>query len=607
MQEAPHFPSGFRAPKFNSHKIHCFLGQLGWLHPHGGCATPRGCCTFCGSVGKGHPATLLPLGSFCRSQGFDGDHELRTSLLGGQTCWAQDPHHGHPTPSIQAPSGKDGTWSFVRIEEDFKVALLDRLPDSAKASLRSLGQEWDCLSSCETFVWWHVLNPTSSVFFCVSSFHCAFLFGVVSYLTFVATTAHCALGRSATYLATTWLWPRLILGIFEVAREWGAQGEEGPKGGLPEISRFFFFSTRLHQFFSFWGLSWLFLNSLESWVDSRWEVVRGGAQFLVSTRWNTRSRRKQVAAHTWVVGMAHPMEFIGGLRFRGIVGESVSVYITTNTLCTAFWVPSRAIHTIRCSQHPESFVFILDWKDLMMDSAVDLVEEHVDLDGSQFSGILCVFHNGCVSFEIRKSMFVSFTIIGSWLSSWSAMDFSILSRSSSNVERFAFMSRTCLRTVCHMSHVMSVNRSSRSLTRLFNIEIFSVFRWSCWVYIYLNRSSVHSEELDSSQKELTSISWEWDVFLPSCVLSDRPDLSRIGFRVYWFDWKLPDSCPTFGRWVCSKPNSLFHSCFKGISDGDGGDKYTFTYKTSPVFILTTFGIQYSGSVFWKMITVDRIW
>ena len=30
-----------------------------------------------------------------------------------------------------------------------------------------------------------------------------------------------------------------------------------------------------------------------------------------------------------------------------------------NILCTAFWVPSRAIHTIQCFQHPESFVLIL--------------------------------------------------------------------------------------------------------------------------------------------------------------------------------------------------------------------------------------------------------
>ena len=31
-----------------------------------------------------------------------------------------------------------------------------------------------------------------------------------------------------------------------------------------------------------------------------------------------------------------------------------------NILCTAFWVPSRAIHTIRCYPHSESFVLILD-------------------------------------------------------------------------------------------------------------------------------------------------------------------------------------------------------------------------------------------------------
>ena len=35
----------------------------------------------------------------------------------------------------------------------------------------------------------------------------------------------------------------------------------------------------------------------------------------------------------------------------------------------------------------------------------------------------------------------------------------------------------------------------------------------------------------------------------------------------------------------------FHSCFKEILGGGRGDMYTFSYKTSPVFSLTTFGIQ----------------
>ena len=56
-----------------------------------------------------------------------------------------------------------------------------------------------------------------------------------------------------------------------------------------------------------------------------------------------------------------------------------------NILGTAFWVPSRAIHISRYSQHPESLVLILDWKGLNDCFVVDLVEEHVDLDGSQFS------------------------------------------------------------------------------------------------------------------------------------------------------------------------------------------------------------------------------
>ena len=33
-----------------------------------------------------------------------------------------------------------------------------------------------------------------------------------------------------------------------------------------------------------------------------------------------------------------------------------------NIPCTSFWVPSRAIHTVQCFQHPESFVLIQDGK-----------------------------------------------------------------------------------------------------------------------------------------------------------------------------------------------------------------------------------------------------
>ena len=54
-------------------------------------------------------------------------------------------------------------------------------------------------------------------------------------------------------------------------------------------------------------------------------------------------------------------------------------------LCAAFWVPSRAIQTIRCCPHPESCALILDWKGLIIDFVVDLVEGRVDLGSSQFS------------------------------------------------------------------------------------------------------------------------------------------------------------------------------------------------------------------------------
>ena len=75
----------------------------------------------------------------------------------------------------------------------------------------------------------------------------------------------------------------------------------------------------------------------------------------------------------------------------------------------------------------------------MIDFVVDLVEEHVDLDGYQLFWIgsrtlvLCAyFTTECGSPGIRKSMSASFTIIDSWLTSWSATGLSVLSRSVSS-------------------------------------------------------------------------------------------------------------------------------------------------------------------------------
>ena len=54
-------------------------------------------------------------------------------------------------------------------------------------------------------------------------------------------------------------------------------------------------------------------------------------------------------------------------------------------LCTAFWVPSRAIQKVRCCPRPESCSLILDKMGHMLDFVVDLVGKRVDLGGYQFS------------------------------------------------------------------------------------------------------------------------------------------------------------------------------------------------------------------------------
>ena len=234
----------------------------------------------------------------------------------------------------------------------------------------------------------------------------------------------------------------------------------------------------------------------------------------------------------------------------------------------------------------------------MIDSVVDLVEEHVDLGGSHFFWINCrtlvlyaCFTTECGSPGIWKSMSTSFTIIDSRLSSWSAMDFSILLRSSSSSTLNVLLSWE--KRNQELSFASAVLRVATGRT---------VPSWDqrVWITTVSTGRPVLSEELSSSQKELTSISWERDVFLPSCMSSIRPDLSRIGFGVGWKDWKnfvcwtTSSSGSITSRSGCratSEPNSLYHSCFNEIFDGGWGDMYTSSYKTSPVFNLTAFGIQ----------------
>ena len=226
------------------------------------------------------------------------------------------------------------------------------------------------------------------------------------------------------------------------------------------------------------------------------------------------------------------------------------------------------------------------------------------------------FTTECGNPGIRKSMFASFTIIDSWLTSSSATDFSVLLRSISSPTLNVSLSieqngvwelsdtlitscvitgrpvRSCAcsklksflssdervwdytRLMNGFSRKGSRNRSPRSLwrTRSFakriNIDLLRTRRF----FFHLAHQSRHA----------------WYQVAP---ISHELDLG-----IGWFDWKFLDSCPASGRWACSEPNSLFHSCFKEIFGGGRGDMYTFSYKTSPVFILPTFGMQYAGSV-----------
>ena len=197
----------------------------------------------------------------------------------------------------------------------------------------------------------------------------------------------------------------------------------------------------------------------------------------------------------------------------------------------------------------------------MLDFAVDLVDEHVDLGGSQLFWInsrtlvLCAcFTMECGSPGIRKSMSASFTIID-WLTSWSATDLSVFSRSISSPTLNVSLSWT--ERVWELSDTVIMSCVITGLPvpscACSTLKSFLSSNERAWIILVSLTGLPVRSEPGSSRKELTSISWERDVFLSSCtpitacVITRFSVLSRIGFRIGWFDWKLLESCPTSDR------------------------------------------------------------
>ena len=254
-------------------------------------------------------------------------------------------------------------------------------------------------------------------------------------------------------------------------------------------------------------------------------------------------------------------------------------------LCTAFWVPCRAIHIIRCSQHPESFVLTRDWKGLndwfccrSCWRACRFGRFSIFWINCRTMVLCACFTTECGSPGIMKSMSASFTIIGSWFSSWTTMDFSILLRSTS-------------------SSTLSVSASCHTWESSCTAAVFAtgrpVLSWVCstlrlmlssdervWITSVSTNRPVLSEELSSSLEEFTLISWEKDVFLSSCMSSSRPDLSRIGFGVGCVDWKnlVCRTTSPPGCWTTFEPNSLVHSWCSEIFGGNRSDMHTFRFR-----------------------------
>ena len=122
-------------------------------------------------------------------------------------------------------------------------------------------------------------------------------------------------------------------------------------------------------------------------------------------------------------------------------------------------------------------------------------------------------------------------------------------------------------------------------------------------------STVRSEEL-SSPCDLPTISWVTNFPVRSSMgLGNRVGLENPARNAS------PSDCWTsFPTGWCStvEPDWSFpliqlRSCVKEIFIGGRGDKYRHSFNISPIFNLSTFKIQWAGSVPWRIIAFDRVW
>ena len=211
-------------------------------------------------------------------------------------------------------------------------------------------------------------------------------------------------------------------------------------------------------------------------------------------------------------------------------------------LCTASQGPSQAIQTVLRCPRPESSVLTLDWTGRRFGFVVDLVEEHVGLGGSQFSESilerLCSAHasqQNVVILEFGSPCSLSFSIVCSWLeSSWFTTGCPDLSRSVSSPTLNLMLSWQ--ERVWQPSGTFSVFVSTKGCPDLScassTLRLLLSSDERVWVLVVSTTGLPRSiQETVSSWKEFTSISWERDVFLPSCTVlvsaptTGCPDLS----------------------------------------------------------------------------------
>ena len=314
---------------------------------------------------------------------------------------------------------------------------------------------------------------------------------------------------------------------------------------------------------------------------------RNGARGVILS-WCSNWESKGDRECTWRISCSPPFHLARSARTCSRQCRRPS---TTDTFFTVLWVAHRVVRIIRCSQLHESCLSILSWKGWMVDVVEDRFEVLVDEGGSRSSES---------RFERWRHVIVLLSNLAllecwsqcspRWLHGWTRCPRWMTQCHDVLQEQIVLSQCVCLRLISQVAVFHREHAWQECLQTDCQVSLIDLKNQVLCANVY-HRSRVKGTFFLYPQTH---------VLCPGFL-----DRAQIGLGLDWVSWEnaarwtsprdcwtsLPTGCCSTVEPNWSFPLVQLWSCLNEIFGGGRGDTYGLSCKNSPVFNLSTFGMQ----------------